>query len=379
MRGHRKLHIAVIQQTPDLGGAETYMYSLMKAFKEEGHQVELATNLEKFKDYCNDLGIKVIRIPIILDIIGNYRGLIKSILYLPYALFFYSSLLREYRRRKVDVILMSGFSEKLLVTFLSRIYRIPVVWIEYGRLDSIVKRNFSIPYFLYKFLQKYAKKIITASVFTKNSLIKDLSIPEEHIVVIPCGIEIPELRKKKSMKDNVIGCVSRLTREKGQQVLIKAMPLILKTIPNAQLMIIGQGPDKIYFESLVYELNLEKNIKILGYVDNLNEYYASMDLFVFPTIWGLEGFGLVSVEAMAYELPVVASNLGPVPEIVKDNVTGILIPPNNVEALANAVTRLLSDGKTREIMGKRGRELVKREFTLSVASNRILDLFYKVL
>lgn len=380
MHDYRKIHIAVIQQTPDMGGAETYMYSLMKAFKKEGHQVELATNLEKFSKYSRNIGIKVVRVPMVLDIIGNYRGLVKSCLHLPYAIYFYSSLLYDYRKRNVDVILMSGFSEKLLVTFLSIFFRLPVVWIEYGRLNSVIKRNFYIPYILYRSLNRFTKKIITASSYTRQSLVNEILIPEARIIVIPCGIEVPKLVTNKFNRNGaVIGCVSRLTREKGQQMLIRAMPIILRKIPDAQLILIGQGPDKAYFESLIQKMKLEKNIKLLGYVENLSEYYSKMDIFVFPTVWELEGFGLVSIEAMAHKLPVVATRLGPVPEIVKNSITGILVPPNDIETLADSIIKLLKDSNLRKIMGNKGRELVKKEYTLKVSSNRILDLFYKVL
>src|SRR5438876_108719 len=137
-------------QSPDMGGAETYMLSLVKYFLKEDVKIFLASNKEKFLERAKEYPINTSEIPFILDIMGNYRGLIKSILLFPSALFFYIKLLKRYKDNHVDVILMSGFTEKLFVTYLSVFFQIPVVWIEYGRLETIFRRNFSLPKIAYQ-------------------------------------------------------------------------------------------------------------------------------------------------------------------------------------------------------------------------------------
>ena len=127
----------------------------------------------------------------------------------------------------------------------------------------------------------------------------------------------------------IIGSVSRLAREKGQEYLINAMPYILKKVPSARLLIIGDGPDKIYFEKLITSLDLAKKVKITGFVKDLSKYYSMMDVFVFPTVWDLEGFGLVLTEAMSHKLPVIANNIGPLPANIQDGKNGILVDVKN--------------------------------------------------
>ena len=378
-----KLHIAVIQQTPDLGGAETYMALLMDHFIQSENKVTLVTNQDKFIKYVKDLKIKSYKIPYILDVIGNYRGLIKSILLLPWALYYYTRLLITLKRKKVDVIVMSGFSEKMIVTFLSIFFRFPVVWFEYGALTTIFKRNFGIPRLLYAILWKIPMKIIVPSKYTQKSLLKDTHIHKLKILYIPDGVVVPNekrLKKKKDSKWNnrfVIGNVSRLTREKGQDLLIKAMPEILKEIPHALLLIVGEGLDRSYFQKIITELHLKNNVILTGFVPNLSEYYDSFDLFVFPTVWDLEGFGLVSAEAMAHSVPTIGSNFGPVPEVISHNKTGVLFKPDSSADIAQTIISVYKNSSLREEYAKRGRQKIEEEFNIEIISKKILHVLTK--
>jgi glycosyltransferase involved in cell wall biosynthesis len=227
----QKYTIAVVQQSPDFGGAETFMLNLMHQFSLDGHSVYFAANKSKMLQEAKKLSIHSERIPAILDIPSNIRGLIKSILRLPFLIPYYLSLMNKLKKAHTDFILMSGFSEKMLVTWLARKYVIPVIWIEYGPLEPLFKKNFRIPEMLYKSLKSAPKAIIVSSQYTAQHVIRDAGYAPDRVHVIPCGI--PDVvRTSITRKSGVtIGSVSRLTREKGQHILIKAMPLILKKIP----------------------------------------------------------------------------------------------------------------------------------------------------
>lgn len=377
------LHIGIIMQSPDLGGAETYMLTLIDQFLDKKNKVFVASNKEKFLDKAKEFSVKTYEIPMILDIIGNYRGLIKSISLLPQALYFYSSLLRKFEKEKVDVILMSNFSEKLFVTFLSNFYRIPVVWIEYGRLKTVLKRNFYLPKIVYRILKNIPYAIIVPSKNTMQSLITDARVSLAKIAIIPLGIPQPKIktRGKEKLFDIknafTIGSVSRLTKEKGQDYLIKAMPGILQKVPNARLLIIGDGPDKIYYENLVTELRLQGKIKILGFVKGLDSYYQFMDIFIFPTVWDLEGFGLVLTEAMSHRLPIIANNIGPVPEIVDDGKTGILVKPHDEKILAQAIISLATNPSKRKMLGENGYKKFTQKYIIDKSATDILAILHE--
>ncbi|GIW61822.1 MAG: hypothetical protein KatS3mg089_0674 [Patescibacteria group bacterium] len=381
---NKSLHIAVIQQSPDIGGAETFMCSLVTEFLKQGHTVCLATDSEKYAKLYKNLKVTINKIPFILDISGNWKGLVKSILRLPIAIAYYSSLLRSYKNNNVHLILMSGFSEKLLVSFLTLFIKIPVVWIEYGPLAPIIKRNFSLPFVLYTLISKIPKRIIVPTENTKKSLLNDIYIAPSKIIVIPCGIVLHKKKhnrkKPKYLKNKiVIGNVSRLTREKGQQLLINAMPDILSKNPQVHLLLVGDGPDKEYFSELIKKLNISKSVTLTGFVKNTDDYYRQMDIFVFPTIWPLEGFGLVMVEAMDYGLPIIAHNSGPVPEIVKNNNTGLLVPLDDKNALIYAILSLVTNQALRERLGGAGRRRAVNLFDIEKISKKYEKVFYEAI
>jgi len=381
---NKKFTVAVVMQSPDIGGAETYMLSLISSFLKQNVNVIVASNKEKFLDKAKDLAINTYEIPLILDIIGNYRGLIKSMLLLPYALYYYCKLLNEFKRNNVSVILMSNFTEKLLVTFLSTFYHIPVVWIEYGRLETVFRKHFYLPKIIYRLLKDIPRNIIVPSKNTLESLITDARASQAKLALVPLGIPF-ENRKKITKADMaekfrnkfIIGNVSRLTSEKGQEYLIKAMPSVIQKNPQVHLIIVGDGPDKELFQRLVNDLELDKFVTITGFVKNLAEYYSFMDVFVFPTVWDLEGFGLVVPEAMSHKLPVIASRIGPVPEIVDDTKTGILVNPNDSKVIAAAILQLLDNPGERKKLGENGFKKYLQEYTIQESSAKIRKILYE--
>lgn len=378
----KNLKIAIIQQTPDIGGAETYMHSLVKNFVEKNNNVYLATNLEKYSDMYSDLHIQIDKVPYVIDIIGDWKGLVKSILRLPLAIIYYSRLLQKYKKDHVDVLLASNFSDKLLVTFLSVFYHIPIVWIEYGRLGTVFKRNFYVPKVLYRLAKNVPRAVIVPSRNTLSSLLVDARVSLSKLVIIPCGTEVPGKKIIKNdlsniLKDNfVIGNISRMTRDKGQQIIINAAPLIIKKIQNVKFLLIGDGPDKRYFESLIKELHVEDYFILPGFVDDTDDYYSLMDLFIFPTIWELEGFGVVTIEAMMRGIPVIASNFGPIPEIISDQKTGLLFKPGDSKDLSKKIIELVRNDQLRKSIVENARKKARTIYDINIISNKVLEVLH---
>ena len=372
-----KLKIGIIQQAPDIGGAEIYLSLLIENFSKTRHEIFFASNNKKFAEMLEKFCVSRYRIPVILDVIGNLKGLIKSTFFFPFALVYYFRLLMTFKRKSVDVILMSGFSEKMLVTFLSVFFRIPIVWIEYPPLETVFRRNFYIPKVIYRLFKDIPKAIIVPAQNTKQSLITYARASLAKIQVIPCGVKVLNERVtgkilfKNVKKPFVVGNVSRLTTKKGQDVLIKAAPLILKKNPNVCFLLVGDGPDRGFYEQLTRKLGVGDKFVITGYVDNVSPYYGQMDIFVFPTVWELEGFGLVLVEAMSRKIPVIASNLGPVPEIVQDSVNGVLVKAGDEKALALAVNKLIEDEKARAYLAQKGQYTARKLYDINKISKQI--------
>jgi glycosyltransferase involved in cell wall biosynthesis len=165
---------------------------------------------------------------------------------------------------------------------------------------------------------------------------------------------------------------------KRVDLLLKAMRLILQK-HEMELKIIGSGSRLEEYTELARTLGIEEEVHFLGHIDHdkLPEHYAAADLFVLSS--RMESFGLVVAEAMACGLPVVATRVGGVPEVVDEGVTGLLVPPNDPEALAEAVNSLLDDPDRMKAMGAKGRERVREHFTWDKVAERMVGYFREIL
>lgn len=381
----KPLTIAIIMQSPDLGGAETYMLSLIDRFLKRKCKVLVASNRQKFFEEAKKYPVTTYEIPMILDVMGNIRGLIKTVIRMPYALYYYINLLQSFKKAKTDIILMSGFTEKLLVTLLSVYFKIPVFWIEYGRMETIFARNFSLPKLLYTRIHPLSKKVFVPSRNTMESLLTTAGIPKDKIILLPLGIKtsphklIKRTIQKQQFKGKfIIGNVSRLTTEKGQDYLIKSIPYVLKSVPNAHLILVGEGPDKKYYQELIKELKVQKHVTITGFVPEVRDYYEIMDLFVFPTVWDLEGFGLVTAEAMLYKLPVIGTTQPPVPEIVDEGITGELVSPKDEKALAEKIINFYKNPKKMKRYGENGYKKVMKDYDITSVVDKTLSVMHSI-
>lgn len=186
-------------------------------------------------------------------------------------------------------------------------------------------------------------------------------VPDNHIEVIAPGIELPkelpspDLRAKAraqwgfSSGEFVIGHAAAFTPEKGQDVALRAALLLAPRLPHARLLLGGAGPERSRLAHHAAGI-----AQLPGFVDNLNRFYAALDLYIMPS--RSEAWGLSALEAMAYGLPVIASNVGGLPELVEHGNSGWLVPPDSPEALADAILDAASDPTRLCKFGRKARE-----------------------
>ena len=182
----------------------------------------------------------------------------------------------------------------------------------------------------------------------------------------------------------VMVCVGRLVRRKGQDKLIQAMPQILKSIPNAHLLLVGDGPYRGYLQKLVEKNSLEASITIEGRVEfeDLPMYMCVGDIFAMPSrsrLMGLEveGLGSAYLEATACGLPILAGNSGGVPDAVIHNKTGLVVNGRDEKEIASAAIELLSNSDSANQMGMNGREWILENWRWEKWSKDFEDLLYK--
>lgn len=233
-------------------------------------------------------------------------------------------------------------------------------------------------------------RIIAVSNFLKKELTTKYFVEEDKIRVIYNGVDTKRfnprisgtsIRKAYKLKDSpVVLYLGRLAPYKGVQFLIEAIPIVLKELPNTKFLISGtaryDAPD---LWRLVKKLKIKNSIFFTGYVPEnvVPHFYACCDVFCYPSLW--EGFGLTPAEAQACGKPVVAFNTCAIPEVVENNLTGLLVKPKNVEGLADALISLLSDENRRVRMGLEARKKVSRLFSWDKAAEQTLQVYREVL
>lgn len=176
--------------------------------------------------------------------------------------------------------------------------------------------------------------------------------------------------------DKVILTIAALHPRKGLKFLLKAMREIIEQKNSTKLVIIGEGPEKKDLMKLAEKLKIAKNVKFLGHQENIPKILKSSDLFVLPSV--KEAFGLVLLEAMAAQVPIVATNVGGIPEIVEDKKDGLLVEPRDAEALAKAILTLLNNKALREKMAFLGHHKVK-QFDIRNMVEKTKKVYDKVL
>ncbi|HEX8984156.1 MAG TPA: glycosyltransferase [Bryobacteraceae bacterium] len=195
------------------------------------------------------------------------------------------------------------------------------------------------------------------------------------LCLIPNGIEASAFSAVRKPLNGAprIGCVARLSSEKGVEHLIEAFAGVRKQFPKAQLAIAGQGPLQETLEARARALNLNGSVEFLGFRPNVAPFLRSLDLFVLPSL--TEGIPLALLEAMAAGLPVVATAVGGVPEVIEDGVSGVLVPHGNAEALERSVIGLLAAPERCAALGAKASAHIESEFSLAQMALRYRGLY----
>jgi glycosyltransferase involved in cell wall biosynthesis len=171
----------------------------------------------------------------------------------------------------------------------------------------------------------------------------------------------------------IVGVVGRLELEKGHPTLLEAWPLVLDTIPKAYLLIVGEGSRLDALHQIVRDQGIERHVVFTGRRDDIPAVTAAFDVAVLPSY--REAQGLTILEAMALSRPVVASNVGGIPEMIEDGVTGLLVPPHDPPALAAAIVRLLTDHQLADTIGRAGHDMTHDRFCVQLMVNAVQELY----
>ena len=204
----------------------------------------------------------------------------------------------------------------------------------------------------------------------------------DRLSVIPFGVEMPDAPPPPPSSGAVRLCFIKVhARKYGPEVLLRAFARALETCPDLELTMAGRGEMTGQLVSLTRELGVADKVDFPGFVNNdsISDFIAEHHAMVMPSVMDSESFGVAVLEAAACGRPVIASRVGGVPEAVVDGVTGILVPPRDVETLTEAILRLVRDEDLRREMGRAGREFVATHYTWDRSLDGMIELYRRVI
>ena len=328
-----------------------FIHRLMREINKQGHEVHILAPYtgEKTEYMLDGVNIKKFNYfyPKKYQRLAGRSGMIDNVkegffVKLQFVTFIFFNVINSCRKLKdMDIIHVQWpIPNGLGALFLKIFYKIQYLNTIHGEEVYLSKRYHTIP--ILKLLVNHSSKTLTNSSATLKACL-DSGLKSEKLEIIPFGVDTNFFRPINIQKDENIFqilAVGYLIERKGFEYLIKAMKEVLKEHYKVKLKIVGSGPLETQLKTLIKDLKLENNIQIISNLsdEELVEFYNSSDLFVLPSIvdsqGNTEGLGVVLLEAMACELPVIGSNIGGIPDIIQDHETGLLVDQKDIFELS---------------------------------------------
>ncbi len=283
---------------------------------------------------------------------------------LPFVVIALFALLLYYRvAKRVKVVYCMQLTEKILLAPFARMLGMRVIWIEHVTPGRWFRAN------PLKALYRRCARLVTIVVI--SDIIKkeyaDLGVPADRMVRIYPGVDSAHIKQKQVYWDKpnrlIVGVVARLVQEKGIEFFLQALKIVRDIIPNAQAIVVGDGPEREKLEWLSRQLQLKEHVQWVGYQQDVEQWYSYFDMFVLPSVVR-ESFGIVLVQAMAAGVPVIGSRLGGIREIIDDGSTGLLAEPGSSQSIADCIMRLYTDKALTQSIVSAAHEKVQQSFSI---------------
>jgi len=375
-----KIRILFVIDGLEFGGGERTFLQLIRGLSSERYGIHVATNPEgDFSKILTEMGIDVVSLDLKKRVsIRNIKRLFEII-----------------REEKIDIVHSQGgradFYARLAAKMLKPKVKIvntvamPVKGYDVGTFRKGVYRFFDW------ISERYVDRFIVVSEVLKETLLSSHKILPGIVIKIYNGIELSEyhpdnsdesfkrIRKEYSIGEDVflIGAVGRMVWQKGFEYLIECFPEVVKTYPDAKILFVGDGPLGKRLEALSKEFRVKDHLIFTGFRSDIRDILAAVDLLIVPSL--LEGFPMITLEAMAMAKPIVATNIDGITEQITDGENGILVPPRDPTALGNAIIRVLGDRKSAQQMGTAARGKVEQEFSVEKMVSETEKVYLRVL
>ena len=291
---------------------------------------------------------------------------------------------RVIRECDINLIQTHGYKSNTIGFFLKLLCRVPWIGFAHGFIEESRKLRFYNR--IERSVLRRADRVVAVSDSMKTLLTRH-RVTAQRIRVIHNAIDpteaVPsasgnEIRKRYGLTSGqkVIGVIGRLSREKGQLIFLRAMEKAARGLPSVKALIIGDGQDRAMLEGFCREKGLSEHVMFLGHQERIANYYQVLDLLVLPSL--SEGLPNTVLEAMSFGVPVLATAVGGVPEIIQ-NGNGMIVPPNDPEALAERMIELLRDNALRQAIGMKGKNSLYPRFAPDNRARQIVSLYEELL
>lgn len=359
-----------------LGGTVNHLLHWAKGIDADNYEITLIYFSKKEKEINEKFkslpGIKLV----CLKELNSAR-----FLYLPAIIKLFNILKREKAHILHNIFIQSDILGGV-AAFLSGV---PVVVssIEGCLIPERTKRWKKIAYkLLYRIVRPRINRFIAISKATADEIVLDYKVDPKKIEVIHNGIDLSSIKNvKNKTKENgeyLIGAASHLVPEKGIKYLVEAMPMILKDIPSAKLLIAGEGSEEGKLKRLADDLGLSSKVSFLGFVPDIGDFMNTLHLFIFPSLPGYDGMPWVILEALAFGVPLITTPVGGIPEVVRRDREGAYVEAGNAQQIARAVKYVYSNPEKALSMSKAGADRIK-EFTREKEISALQDLYLSLL
>lgn len=336
----------IVHIAQSAGGVAEYLYMFLKNFKDDNYEHIMVVSqdykgqLDRFKPYTSN----IYSVPMVREV--ELKNDIKAIL----------KVRKILKQIKPDIVYLHSSKAgaigriALAFNFKTKILYNAHGWYFNAQISDKKRKIFAL---IEKILAIKTDKIINISKSEYESALKYKIAPKKKMCIIENGIDFTkfenndkyreETRKKYHIENNeiVIGVVGRLTEQKDPMTMIKAFELVYKENKNTRLMYVGSGELEKNVKQYAKEKNILDMIIITGWVNNVEQYIPAFDIAVLPSKW--EGFGLVLIEYMACDKPIIATNVGGIKDIIENEKNGLLVEVENEKQLQEAIKKYIKD------------------------------------
>ena len=346
------------------GGAESLLKNFLVKVKEnQDYQVDVCTLYSRnvFKEELSKNEIRIFDLG--LKFKYNFLGVIR--------------LIKIIKSNNYDIVHVHLFPADLFGAVASLFFHKNVKFI--FTEHSVFNRRRSNKIFKLIDLFTYSRysKVICVSEKVKESLVAWIPETDHKTVVIKNAVPVGEIREQKEYVYDIL-FVGSLKKVKGLDVFFEAIKLLeIKYGRKLKVGVVGDGSLNKELKGIAERLNISESVEFLGVRKDINDLMRKSKIFVLPSRW--EGLPMVILEAMALGMPVVATKVGGIPEVIEDGKDGILVEPENPDELAEAILRLLEDDGLRSLISLNAYKKIKRKYSIERYTKDLLNLYKEVI